>query len=151
MHDPYIVVKILNNNVVVAQEQGKNEVILIGKGIGFGKKKGAHIDAEDVDKLFVLANEHQQEEYKRLLDEIDEELIALIEEAVTYIQTALKQRLDERIHVALTDHIGFAVRRMKQGIDIQNPFLLETEAMFPSEYALAKEVVSLMNNHLDIP
>jgi len=41
----YIVNKVLNNNVILAFDKiKKDEVVLVEKGIGFGKKKGQVID-----------------------------------------------------------------------------------------------------------
>ena len=40
-------------------------------------------------------------------------------------------RLNEHIHIALTDHIAFSFKRVKQGYDITNPFMLETKSLYP--------------------
>ena len=34
----YLIKKALNNNVLIATDVSGNEVVLIGRGIGFGKK-----------------------------------------------------------------------------------------------------------------
>ena len=36
----YLIKKALNNNVLIATDVNGNEVVLIGRGIGFGKKTG---------------------------------------------------------------------------------------------------------------
>lgn len=38
----YQVLKILNNNTILAKE-GNNEIIILAKGIGFGKKVNDHL------------------------------------------------------------------------------------------------------------
>ena len=50
----YEVQKTLNNNVLIASDIDGNEVVLIGSGIGFGKKFGEPINHEQVEKMFVL-------------------------------------------------------------------------------------------------
>lgn len=57
--------KVLNNNVLIAGHDTFQEVVLIGKGIGFGKKRGELISNETVEKIFVLKNEQEQEQYKK--------------------------------------------------------------------------------------
>ncbi|WP_100373689.1 PRD domain-containing protein [Bacillus sp. FJAT-45037] len=150
MSDSFHIKKVVNNNVVIAMNPDHEEVILIGRGIGFGQKRGQSIEPEAIDKLFVLADREDQEQYKQLLDDVDESFINLMAEVVRGIQDDLKAPLHERIHLALADHIQFAVRRIKQGIDIPNPFLTETELMFPQEFQLARNAVLFLNEHLEV-
>src|SRR5699024_10184725 len=57
---------------------------------------------------------------------------------------------NERVHVALTDHMVFAINRLFKGMAIKNPFLAETKALYPFEYEIAAEVVDFINQSLDI-
>ncbi|TWI57042.1 PRD domain-containing protein [Halalkalibacter nanhaiisediminis] len=150
MFDQYIIMKILNNNVVIANDQTGEEVILIGKGIGFGQSKGALINQAEIDKLFILGNPLEQEQYKQLLTLVDESFISLMEDIVVYIVEESGKALHERIHIALTDHLQFAIKRLEQGIDITNPFLTETALMFPAEYEIASKVVDRVNDSLGV-
>lgn len=149
MSDQFIITKILNNNVVIANGQ-VGEVILIGKGIGFGQSKGKIIDQAAADKLFVLGNQAEQEQYKQLLTLVDESFISLIEDIIIYIEQETGKPLHERIHIALTDHLQFAIRRLEQGIDITNPFLTETELMFPEEFEISSKVIERVNKSLNV-
>ncbi|RBW71549.1 glucose PTS transporter transcription antiterminator GlcT [Bacillus taeanensis] len=146
---PFEIKKALNNNVVIAIQE-ETEVVLIGKGIGFGKKKGDTIEQDKVDKCFVLINSNEQEQYKQLLYQVDEEFIGVMNDAVRLIERKLQSSLNEHIHVALTDHISFAVNRLRNGLDIKNPFLIETQTLYPDEYTVAEEVVELVNRKLNI-
>src|SRR5699024_10561767 len=56
----------------------------------------------------------------------------------------------ERVHVALTDHMVFAINRLFKGMAIKNPFLAETKALYHFEYEIAVEVVDFINQSLDI-
>lgn len=44
--EKYLIHKALNNNVLIATDSSGNEVILIGRGIGFGAKVGESIQQE---------------------------------------------------------------------------------------------------------
>ena len=44
----YTIKKVLNNSVVICQHDTDPEVILLGKGIGFGKKPGDLVDPASV-------------------------------------------------------------------------------------------------------
>jgi transcriptional antiterminator len=142
--------KVLNNNVVIVTEGSEKEKIVIGKGIGFAKKQGDLVQFEQVDKLFELKNKNEQEQYKALLTDTDERVIEIINDVILHIGNRFENELNEHIHVALTDHIVFAIKRIKQGLDIKNPFLTETQTLYPKEYTVAEEVMEVINKSLDI-
>jgi transcriptional antiterminator len=146
----FVVKKALNNNVLIASNEEYDEVVLIGKGIGFGKKKGDDITTEAVEKLFLLKSEQEQEQYKQLLNHVDERFVGLMNDVISHIQQRVNAPLNEHIHVALTDHIYFAVKRIQQGMGLKNPFLLETKALYPNEYSIAAESVDLMKEKMGI-
>lgn len=150
MDQSFRIEKVLNNNVLIASHPTYDEVVLIGKGIGFGKKKGDVIEQKDVEKWFILKNEREQEQYKKLLPHVDEEFIGLMNDVVHHIRKRTNSPLNEHIHVALTDHILFAIKRLEQGMDIKNPFLVETKSLYPLEYDVATEVVNMLNERLHI-
>lgn len=142
--------KVLNNNVLIADHPEYDEVILTGKGIGFGKKAGEDISVDRAEKFFVLKGEEEQQQYKQLLNYVDESFIGLMNECIERIERRFNVHLNEHIHVGLTDHLYFAVKRIRQGLDIKNPFLTETELAYPKEYAVALELVEWLNEKLDL-
>ncbi|WP_243385408.1 glucose PTS transporter transcription antiterminator GlcT [Bacillus kexueae] len=148
--ESFTIKKVLNNNVLIAEHESFQEVVLIGKGIGFGKKKGETITDNTIEKMFVLKNEKEQEQYKMLLPFIEEDMIAVVSEVIDFITKKVGIPLHEHIHISLTDHITFAIKRIKQGMGINNPFLVETKTLYPKEYDIAKEVVDLINERLDV-
>ncbi|WP_110926123.1 glucose PTS transporter transcription antiterminator GlcT [Bacillus massiliglaciei] len=139
-----LVEKVLNNNVVIARHPRFDEVVIIGKGLGFGRKKGDILPADLVQKMFVLKNEKEQENYKKLLPSIDETLQLSIIDAIQHITKRVSGTLNEHIHVGLTDHLLFVMNRIQNGVVIKNPFLQETIALYPSEHEIASEVVDLI-------
>ncbi|WP_028399505.1 glucose PTS transporter transcription antiterminator GlcT [Ectobacillus panaciterrae] len=142
--------KVLNNNVIIASHPKHEEVVVIGKGIGFGRKENDTLPGELAEKMFVLKNEREREQYKMLVPHVSEQLIEIMNDVMLYIQERIESPLNEHIHIALTDHIAFAIRRLKQGFAMDNPFLLETKALYPQEYRIAAEVVDLINKRLNI-
>lgn len=146
----YIIKKVLNNNVVVAKSNKQPEVILIGKGIGYGKQKGQKISEVESEKVYTLIDQRKQEQYRQLLFEIEIDVFDAISEALNYIRTKTNITLNERAMVAMTDHIAFAVKRWKQGIEIKNPFLDETRLLYPFEYEISNAVTQILNKSLNI-
>ncbi|WP_085992327.1 glucose PTS transporter transcription antiterminator GlcT [Oceanobacillus senegalensis] len=146
----YCVKKVLNNNVIIAEDNRDEEVILIGKGIGFNRKKDEYIPGNMVEKLFVLRSQKERQSYMKLLPQIDENLLKTIIDSIAIIRNKSNSILNEKVHVALTDHILFAVNRLMKGMEIKNPFLVETKALYPAEYEIAEEVVDFINHSLVI-
>lgn len=148
--DRYVVKKALNNNVLIANNDQNMEVVLIGKGIGFHHKKGDYIGGDSFEKLFVLSNEKEQEHYKELLPHIDENILQTIISSTELIRSKSNTILNEHVHVALTDHLVFAIHRLSRGLSIKNPFLAETKVLYPFEYEIATEIVEFINQSIDI-
>ncbi|CAM3859264.1 glucose PTS transporter transcription antiterminator GlcT [Cytobacillus oceanisediminis] len=146
----YKVKKVLNNNVLIGSHESFGEVVLIGKGIGFNQKPGQQIDSALVEKLFVLKNEKEQENYIKLMPFVDNELLEVIISSIELIKQRSSSVLNEHIHVALTDHLMFAITRLKKGMEMKNPFLIETKALYPFEYEVAQEVVGLIGQRTGI-
>ena len=142
--------KVLNNNVLIAEHPSYEEVVLIGKGIGFNRKHGDFIETDSVEKLFVLKNEKEQQNYIKLLPFIDNDLLEVIISAIELIKQRTHTQLDEHIHVALTDHLMFAINRVSKGMEMSNPFLVETKTLYRQEYEIAAEVVEFINEKTGI-
>jgi transcriptional antiterminator len=142
--------KVLNNNVVIAEHPSYEEVVLIGKGIGFNRKSEDKISFDKADKTFLLSNEKEKEQYVNLLPYVDERLIDFMNDILVHIETRMGQELNQHIHVALTDHLAFAINRAKKNMQFSNPFLLEIESLYPKEYQIAMEVVTMIYDEMGI-
>jgi len=134
----------LNNNVLIADHPTFGEVILIGKGIGFNRKKGDRLEEGQAEKMFVLKDEKEQANYIKLLPFVENDLHEAIISSIELIKKRTDSQLNEHIHVALTDHLMFAVNRIAKGMEFKNPFLVETKTLYPTEFEIAKEVVQLI-------
>jgi transcriptional antiterminator len=144
------VLKALNNNVLIGNHPTYGEVVIIGKGIGFNRKQGDSIDPTVVEKLFVLKDEKEQKNYIKLLPFLDNDLLEVFISCIELIKKRTKATLNEHIHVALTDHLLFAVSRLSKGMEMSNPFLIETKALYPFEYDIARDVVKLIGEKTDV-
>lgn len=142
--------KVLNNNVLIAENDDYKEVVLIGKGIGFNRKKDDKLSEQFVEKIFTLKDRVKQEQYKSLLPQMDDETLDAIIDALEYIKNQTHTGLDEHIHVGLTDHLIFSIYRTLKGVAIKNPFLYETKTIYPKEYEIASEVVNIVNKAINI-
>ncbi|MCM3594632.1 transcription antiterminator [Metabacillus idriensis] len=150
MKESFTIKKVLNNNVLIADHDTYEEVVLIGKGIGFGKKRGDMMQEDSYEKMFVLTNQKEQEQFKMLLPFVDEDMIEVVSDVIHFIAERVKLPLNEHIHIALIDHITFAIKRLQKGMDIKNPFLIETKTLYPNEFLIAEEVIDMINDRLKV-
>lgn len=47
------IIKVINNNVVSALDKDAEEVVIMGKGIGFHAKPGQIVNEEQIEKTFL--------------------------------------------------------------------------------------------------
>ncbi len=74
----------------------------------------------------------------KLFEKIDKKIIGLCEEIITDAEAVLGE-MDPHIHLLLTDHIGFALERLTNGMNISNPFLYEIKILYATEFEIAKK------------
>ncbi|MDO3412149.1 PRD domain-containing protein [Saccharibacillus sp. CPCC 101409] len=125
--------RILNNNAVVVKE-GNSEKIVMGGGIAFQKGKNDIIDPAKIEKVFVPRAEGDK--FKELLSTVPETHIALGEAVISYAERQLNMTLSEHVHIALTDHLTFALERFAQNIRVHNKLLGEIRVLYPEEYKI---------------
>ena len=145
-----IVIKALNNNMVLIKEQGV-EKILFAKGIGFNKKFGDILeDNLEVDKVFSIEDKKNQENLKEVYYRVDGEFVAICEEALAEISEELGEELNETIHIGLIDHLAIAMKRLKNKEQINNPFIVEIETLYSVEFEMAKKIVNKLQDKYEI-
>lgn len=145
-----IVIKALNNNMVLIKEQGV-EKILLAKGIGFNKKFGDILeDNLEVDKVFSIEDKKNQENLKEVYNRVDGEFVAICEEALAEISEELGEELNETIHIGLIDHLAIVMKRLKNKEQINNPFIVEIETLYSVEFEMAKKIVNKLQDKYEI-
>lgn len=148
----YIISKVLNNNVILAIDcRTRQELILVGKGIGFGKREGKKIKLQnkDIEKSFIAYDEKTKKEYFQLISQLDGNVMGISEEIIAIAEKHLGQ-LNSHIHIALTDHIGFAIDRLKMGLEMNNPFLYEIRALYPEEFQAGLLAAEIIKDRLNV-
>lgn len=145
-----VVTKSVNNNIVLVKIDGK-EKILFSKGIGFGKKFGENIaNGTEVEKVFTIEDEDNIRNFNKLVDTLDEYFVGVCEEAIYEISNQVECELNENIHVALLSHLSFAIKRLENDEEIQNPFIVEIQTLYPREYELASMVAEKVGTNMKI-
>jgi transcriptional antiterminator len=146
----YKIKKILNNNVVLAT-QHNDEKILFSKGIGFTNNIGDIVpNGTKIEKVFSIEDKDNSTKFNKLVSTVDNEIIGISEEIIYMVGKELNEELDEKIHIALADHIAFTLNRLTKNDEIFNPFLVETETLYKKEFEIAKKATSLLEKRTKI-
>ncbi|RHW05915.1 BglG family transcription antiterminator LicT [Bacillus cereus] len=144
------IAKIINNNVISTFNDQNEELVIMGRGMGFQKKIGEAVDEDKIEKIFKLHNKDVSEKFKTLLYEIPIEYMAVSEEIITYAKEKLGKKLNESIYISLTDHIHFAIERNKKGIDIKNVLLWEIKRLYKDEFSIGKKALDMIEKKFGI-
>ena len=144
------VIKALNNSIVHCYSEGLGrEVLALGKGIGFKVEKDDYL-TKPIEKIYEIKEVKNFQDYKSLVSSVDEDLVSVSEEVISMLRKKFGENYNERLHIALLDHLNFAIRRHKNNLIVGNIFNDETKFMYPKEYEFSKEMVDLINKKLNI-
>lgn len=144
------IIKLLNHNAVIAHDTKKNEVLLLlYKGIGFGKTLNEQIEVPKDCIVYHL----NPSTFKGKTDDLLRKLDPICIEISSYILSLAKekyQEIDENILLPLSDHIAFAIERLKKGMTISNPFSNEIKLLYPEEYEIARQAKPVIKERLNV-
>ena len=132
--------KALNHNTLIAISMKDNqEYLLIGKGIGFGKKVSERFEIPQNVECTIYSLQEQTERGKamELLKGIDPIFLEIAEKVLTKSEEVFG-RIDRRILFPMADHIAFAVQRIRAKEQISNPLTDDIRALFHTEYKTAE-------------
>jgi transcriptional antiterminator len=147
---PFTVQRILSNNAVIANAVSGQDVILLGKGMGFGRKAGDMLTSPKYEKIYVVPEGVAEQQALSLIEQVDTAVIQVAEDIIELAKKQLGQALHPRVYVALTDHINFTLIRLSQGMEIKNPFISEIEVMYPDEFYVATQGAKLIVEKLGV-
>jgi len=141
-----VIKQIFNNNVILAKDSSKNEIVAMGCGIAFRKKVGDAININMIEKTFILKQKETSEKFKLLLEDIPAEHVSLCYDIIEYAKNILNVDLNDYIYVTLTDHISYALKLNKDGIYRSNVLLWEIKKFYPKEYKIGLKALELIED-----
>ena len=144
------VTKVINNNIVISENEEKQELVVMGKGLGFKKKPGDVIDDTKIEKVYLSTQEWNVTKLTQLLSSIPIEHIQVANEIISFAKVSLGKKLSEKLFLTLTDHINYAIERYQNGMEIKNALLWEIKRFYNHEYLIGKEALSIIKNRLAI-
>lgn len=145
-----VIERIINNNVVSALDDEGKEIVVMGNGIGFGKKKGQSCDESRIDKIFRMEDEAALGKFKELLSGLPLEYIQVSNDIISYARKELGVSLNQNVYITLMDHIGFALERFHDGMNFTNALHNEIRRFYPAEYSVGIHALQLIKEKTGI-
>lgn len=145
-----IITKILNNNVIIVKDQKDQELIVMGKSLGFQNRVGNLIDESKIEKTYVLKDSNLNQNLVKLIEEIPQEHFEVSSEIIDYARQNLNGNLNDRIYVSLTDHLTFAIKRHADNITYGNRLYWEVKKFYPEEFKVALHGLEMIKHKLGI-
>lgn len=139
-----IIKKILNNNAVITVNNQKQEVILMGKGLAYGKRSGDVIDMDRVYKTFEVSLKSTQNKVIDMLKDIPIEYMEISDSVIQKVRREIKSEIDDSLYISLTDHIHTSIERYREGIKLKNQLLLEIKYFYKKEFELGLWTLDLI-------
>ena len=143
-----IIKQILNNNVVISEDEKNEEVVVMGRGIAFGAKKGQVIPDDKIQKIFKNEKNCDFNYFTKLLSEIDLVNFEFIESLINYVKSSLGKKLNNSIYITLTDHINTLIERAETNAYVKNTMLWDIKRIYKDEFRVARYVVNKINEKL---
>lgn len=137
------VVRVLNNNTVLAGRPDGSKVVLMGKGLGFGRRLGDPVDRSAIQHTFVPGGSHP---IGRLADLVGDLPIEITQTAGTIMRIGHERTgvpVTQALLLAIADHLAFAVRRGDHGAAAY-PLAWEVSQLFPDELAVGRAALELI-------
>ena len=137
-----LISKILNNNVVISEED-QEEVILMGRGLAFGRKVGQEIPDELIEKRYVLSENRRQ-----LLMELPAEVMEMSDKIISFAREKLQKKLKDTAFLAMADHIHGVLLRLEDDIYLKNFLMWDIKRFFPIEFEVGQFAKQLLSAYI---
>lgn len=146
----YRITKVLNHNAVIGvMEENNKEYLIMGKGIGFGKKITERIETSGSETIYSLQDSTERGEAKKLATSVDPICLEIANEVLDEAERVF-QTIDRNILFPLADHIEYAVKRIQNCEQISNPLTDDIRILFYKEYKVADMIRPIIQKHLGV-
>jgi len=133
------IVKVFNNNTVLAVDEHGHEFVASGLGLGFQARPGTVVDHARVERTYRPSRTAPAERIVALLEQLPPTVICAVEQIIGDARRALGEHVTEHMVLPMADHVTFALERLRVGAaQVEYPFGWEVEHLYPNEFAVAR-------------
>lgn len=140
----YRVEKVLNHNAIIAvRDKSCEEYLIMGKGIGFGKKINERLETKDTDTVYSLQEATERGDSVALAKSISPVCLE-VADAVLQKAEADFGKVNRNMLFVMADHIECAVKRIQNGEELHNPLTEDIRILFHAEYKTAMCIQNML-------
>lgn len=139
-----VINKILNNNAVITRNEKKQEIVVMGKGIAYGKKVGDSIESSKIIKVFLSSESGERKRIIDMISQIPLEQLEIAKAGFDLTRTKYKIEVNDSLYIALADHINTSIERYQEGIKVNNTLLAEIKSFYRSEFEIGMFMLDLI-------
>lgn len=136
----------INNNVAVCEDSAGNELLAMGKGIGFGQLP-RDISLEEVERTFYDVDEH----LFAAINDLPQDVMSFCIEAADYVRRELDYQLSPNLAFTLADHMTFAIKRASNNIKVRMPLAFDVEHTYPDELRVGRHIIRRARRRFGAP
>lgn len=143
------IARIYNNNVALTQTYSGEQIVVIGKGLAFGKRKGDMVDPTLIEQTFVPESGVSDESLSWSLAKIPSEILGI----ATDLESLVKAEgisISHSFIVPVADHINYAVIRAKEGLTVDYPLAVEVSQLYPQEVRFGRRALELVKDRMGV-
>ncbi|WP_024295900.1 BglG family transcription antiterminator LicT [Lacrimispora indolis] len=144
------ITKVINNNIVRSMNERGQEVLLLGKALGFQKKVGDDILDHAIEKIYILTDKQYENDLLSLLSDVDFSNIQVVNKIVEDAESTMGRELPASVYFSLLDHVNFAVERYHNNQMFENKLHNEIKRFYTIEYHIGERAVGIINSALNI-
>ena len=150
----YRITKPLNHNAVLAfcVEEAR-EYLVVGRGVGFGRKPGERVDGfgepDRVQRFLLSQPTEGRGSAREVLEHMDPVVLGVADDIFEDVRATFG-KADPKMLLPLADHLAFAVQRVRDGNALSNPLTEDIRALFPREFEVARRGVEDLGAQLGI-
>ncbi len=146
----YRVKKVLNHNTVIGiRSEDNQEYLIMGKGIGFGKKVSERLEERAGDTVYSLQKATERGDAREMVRSIPPVCLEITDQILSDAEKVFG-KIDRSILFPMADHLEYAIKRIENHEQISNPLTDDIRVLFHMEYKVAERIVPVLKERMGI-
>lgn len=140
------IIKNINNNFAIAVDGAGNQLIVSGKGIGFGTVPREIKDLTIINRSYYDVDEM----YISMIQDLPKEIIEISGKIVDKVRLMIENPISSNIVFTLADHINFSIQRYQKNMNLKLPIMYDIQHLFEKEVEIGNYGLKLIQEQLNI-
>ncbi len=139
------VIRSINHNAAIGFDSLGREVVVMGRGVGFGKLP-RDIPLAEIERTFVGIDP----KYFQLIADMPYEYLSFAAQFADVVRVQVSHELSSNLPITLADHIAFMVKRAREGLYLAMPLAEDVAQSYPVEFRLGKFCVQAVERTFNV-